>query len=206
MSVKMVRGLGTLLAILLCCRSAIAQGIPTHTNLQAYQSMAVDCLAPVVIGYPAVVVVPSREMPYLSGPLLQHLRDLDKTVLLADSVAHDTLLTYHTLAFQVQGANVQYHRANRRRLGRELKLDLGFVLLAPSREVLRFDNCSSTFEDFIHRRELSKRESTSYPETVGIVPDARWPRRFVEPVVLIAATALTTFLFFNLRSESPSSG
>ncbi len=146
---------------------------------------------------------PPEEMPYLNSVLLEHWRDRGKSVFLTDSTAQSAERTYHKLAYQIHTAQVQYSREGRRTLRRELSLNIGVVLVAASGEVLHADTCQGAFEDTLHRHEVVKRESAAFPETVGMVPASRWPRRYLEPVMLIAVSALTAVLFFHLRSASP---
>lgn len=95
-----------------------------------------------------------------------------------------------------------YAALGRRRLSRDVKLALQYVLSDSNGRILLDERCSTEAADVIERAARERLENRVYSETHGDPPRAGWVRRYVEPAVVTAATALSVYLFFTLRSQS----
>ena len=106
----------------------------------------------------------------------------------------------------IEEARVGYARARRKQLNRTVTLALRYTFAAADGRLLGEARCRETFTDTIRRADRADLESEAFPETQGDAPRAGWMRRYLEPAVLAAATAITVYLFFNLRSDRTDDG
>lgn len=180
-----------------------SRGQELSTNLEAYQVLAVGCLAEVPGSRSAFRLEAAPAMPYLRQALVQHWKQQGRAVFLADTAAAGDM---DRLTYGVDLARVRYEKARRRILRRTVELELSYALVARSGEVLADDRCRRDYSDTLERSAVSGRETPAFSETVGTLPRGGFTRRYLEPAVLAAASALTVFLFFRLRSESTSGG
>lgn len=177
----------------------LAQAQPT--NLEAFQQLALECLAEAPASTPAFVLEAPGQMPYLRQALVDHWQRQDYTVYLgADSVRQ----TLPAFAYRIEHVAVDYDRAGRRQLDRTLTLALAYTHTAADGRLLADTRCADTFTDRIARADREQVETGAYPETRGVVPQG-WLRRYLEPAVVIGSAALGTYLFFTLRSTRQSS-
>lgn len=182
------------------------RGQELQTNLEAYQVLAVGCLADVPGSRSAFRLEAAPTMPYLRQALVQHWKQHGRAVFLADTSAAAPAVDMDRLTYGVDLAQVRYEKAGRRVLRRTVELELSYALVARSGEVLADERCRRDYSDSLQRRAVSGRETPAFPETVGVLPRGGFTRRYLEPAVLATASALTVFLFFRLRSESSNAG
>ena len=183
---------------------AAARAQPTPTNLEAYQTLALRCLAQVPDTATVVVLDAPALMPYLRTALTDAWRNDGRILFLADSSLQATAAP--RLAYAIEHVGVAYARARRKQLHRTVTLTLRYSFTTPQGRLLDEARCSETFTDTIRRAARTDLESDTFPETQGTLPRAGWMRRYLEPAALAAATAITVFLFFNLRSDRSDDG
>lgn len=194
---------------LLLCLSALAAGpalarqAAGPTNMDVYRTLAHRCLAAVPDTIRAFVLAPSERMPYLSSALITAWQDEGRTLYVADTLGPGRRLP--VLTYAVDDARLAYASASRRRLTRTAVLALRYTLTAPDGRLLRADGCRETFEDTVPRAVHESLATPAFPETQAALPAAGWARRYLEPAVLVAATAVGAFLFFSLRSRRSTS-
>ncbi len=172
---------------------------PTYgqsTNLELFQEIAVACLDDVPATIDTVALEAPDRMPYLRSAIVREWQNVGRVVFLADSVR-----SYPSLAFDVEDARVRYERRGKR-IARHVALALRFELTEPSGRILVDDRCAQQRSDVIPRSAIAAVEAPAYPETQADPPRAGWFRRFAEPIVVTAATAVAVYLFFSLRSTS----
>ena len=128
-------------------------------------------------------------------------REDGRALFLADSAAQRGGPAAVRVMYTIEEARVGYERARRKQLARTVTLALRYSVTASNGRLLAEDRCRETFSDTIRRAGRAPLESEAFPETQGTVPRAGWMRRYLEPAVLAAATAITVYLFFNLRSD-----
>ncbi len=188
--------------IVCLCLSALpawALAQPAPSNLEAYQTLVVRCLAEVPDTARALVIDAPAVMPYLRTALSDTWRAEGRSVYLADSSFAAQRIP--TLSFGVEEAAVEYARASRKTLGRTITLAVSHTFAAPSGLLLDDGRCRKSYEDLIPKRGRASLEAEAFSETQGRLPRAGWVRRYVEPAALAAVSAVTVFLFFNLRSD-----
>jgi len=178
-------------------------GAQNASNMALYQDHARTCLLTIPDTTEAFMLSSPGVMPFLETALTIGWSEQGKTVFRAgvDPSASLPLLDYH-----IEEAQVSYARARRKRLARTVSLTLHYSWASRTGQILRSDRCVRSIEDLILRRQVMALETPNYAETVGTIPPSRWTRRYLEPAALGAATVLTVFLFFNLRSSRASSG
>lgn len=169
------------------------------TNLEAYQALALRCLAEAPGAARGFRLAAPAQMPYLRTALLDRWRADGRTVFLADSAAAPAGLP--RLRYEIEEVGVAYERAGRRRLARTVTLGLRYDLVGADGEVLADDRCRHEHADVIRRAEQGALETAAFPETQADAPGGGFRQRYLEPAFLAAATAVAVFLFFNLRSE-----
>ncbi|MEM1095297.1 MAG: hypothetical protein AAGJ10_11910 [Bacteroidota bacterium] len=170
------------------------------TNLEAFQQIALNCLAEVPAATPAFVLKPPGQMPYLRQALVEHWQRQNYSVYLNADSASQALPAF---AYRIEQVAVDYARAGRQNLDRTLTLALAYTHTAADGRLLADTRCADTFTDRIARGDREEVETTAYPETQGTVPQG-WFRRYLEPAVVIGSAALGTYLFFTLRSTRQS--
>ena len=185
----------TALAVLLAFHIA-SPASGQATNLELFQEMAVECLGSVPAGADSLVLDAPDTMPYLRSALTKLWQEGGRSIYLADSTA----LPIPRLTYSVEEAAVEYVRRGKQ-IERRLHLDLGFTYTDPDGRLVSDDRCRGARSGLIGRADLARLEDAAYPETQAEAPPAGWFRRYLEPAVLTAATAVAVYLFFTLRSN-----
>lgn len=176
------------------------------TNQEAYQVLALRCLASVPDTTQVIWLDAPAQMPYVRTALTEKWRQEDRVLYLADSSAHLPDPHPPRLEYTIEAAHVAYTRNGRKQLDRTLTLALRYTFTTAEGRLLREDGCHETFTDTIRRANLPSVESDAFPETQGDLPRGSWVRRYLEPAVLAATTAITVYLFFNLRNDKSNDG
>lgn len=171
------------------------------TNLAAYQDLAVRCLAGVPDTVKAFRLDASEQMPYLRAALVERWQAEGRTLYLADSSFQTTGTPPPRLRYEIEQARVAYARAGRKQMDRTVTLGLRYTFIDSDGRLLHDDRCLDSFTDTLRRADQDAIQTDAFPETQAEPPPGSWRRRFLEPAVLAAATAVTIFLFFNLRNE-----
>lgn len=169
------------------------------TNAEVFQQLAVRCLDAVPGTAQAFRLEAPGPMPYLRAALVQHWTEQGRALYLADSAA-----ALPRLHYEIEEVGVAYAREGRRRLRRAVTLALRYTFTGPDGRLLHDDRCRDTVTDTLPRSARAAVESAAFPETQAEAPPAGWRRRYLEPALLLAATAVTVALFFNLRGERGS--
>ncbi len=171
------------------------------TNLSVYQQLARECLGELPPGVDSLSLDASAQMPYLRSALVERWKTNGHEIYTAEgSVQHESSLPRLTIA--IEDAGVDYTVADRRRFNRHVRLGLRYSLTGTDGRIILDERCSRTTADIIDRRAVAQFENQAYAETRGELPRGGWMRRFVEPAVITAATAIGVYLFFTLRSQS----
>lgn len=182
-------------ACILLIHAGQAQSVPT--NMALLQHLAADCLSEVPAQEDTVVVENPDSLPYLASSVTSALQENGRIVYMGEG----TQFSRPALSWIVEVATVDYARARSKTVQRTVRLQLQYLLVGVDGRVLANGPCGQSYTDVVPRDELAALETAAYPETQAEPPEARWMRRYVEPVVLAVATGLAAFLFFNLRSD-----
>lgn len=165
------------------------------TNLALYQDLAIECLAAVPGEVDSLSLESPTRMPFLRSALIARWQEDGRSIFEADSSRDVAHLVYH-----IDDARVVYGRADGD-VARHVVLGMRYTLTAPDGRILADDRCAKDFSDVIPRGALAAVENEAYAETQADPPEAGWFRRYLEPVVITAATAVAVYLFFTLRSN-----
>lgn len=171
------------------------------TNVEVFQQLALQCLETVPDTVRAFRLEAPSQMPYLRSALLEQWQDTDYLVFLADTLRFNVPDDLPLLAYSIRQVGLAYTHQGRKRLRRDVTLDLHYRLTAANGQVLSDQSCTTPYTDTIARNAAKHLSDPAYTETAAPIP-AGWLRRYLEPAVLTAATAVTVYLFFNLRSTS----
>ena len=185
-------------------RTVRAQQPPT--NLETYQTLALRCLASVPDTAQALALDAPALMPYLRTALTDAWRREGRALFLADTSFQASGPPPPRLRYAIEEARVAYARARRKQLDRTVTLALRYTFTGADGRLLGEARCRETFTDTIRRADRTALETDAFPETQSDPPRAGWMRRYLEPAVLAAATAITVYLFFNLRSDRSDDG
>lgn len=184
----------------------LSAALAQPTNLEAYQILALRCLTEAPDTTQTFQLDAPAQMPYLRTALAQHWRGEGRVLFLVDSLHSGSGLATSRLRYEIEEARIAYARARRKQLVRTVTLALRYTFTAADGRLLREDRCRDIFTDTIRRSERETLEWDAFPETQGEIPGGSWIRRHLEPAVLAAATAVTVYLFFNIRSERTDDG
>jgi hypothetical protein len=187
----------SMVVLLVFSAGSICRAQPAPTNAEVYQELAVRCLGTAIDADSLILESPAR-MPYLRGGLVEAWKQRDIGVFERDN------LRLPRVWYTIEHATVTYRRANRREWSRHVDLGLRYSITTPDGRVVSENSCRQHKHDIIPAAERLRLESPAHPETQAVAPAPGFVRRYVEPAVLIGATAVTTWLFFNLRSRSSS--
>ena len=201
-----MRPLPTLLllsTLLLGASLPVRAQAPPPTTAEVYAHLAARCLVAVPDTAAALRLVLPEAMPYLAPPLIEAWQNQDRVIFQGDSARMGSV---PTLDVRVNEARIRYARAGRGRVARTATLELQYAFAGPDGAVIRAAACSETLTDEVPRGALPALELAAYPETQAPPPPPGWPRRYLEPAVLTAATAVAVFLFFSLRSDRADDG
>jgi len=143
---------------------------------------------------------------FLSTELVDRWSATGKRVYRLPSPDSDTTASLPLLSYTVDKAELSYQRLSRKSLQRIVILGITYWLTASDGQVLKTDSCLTQEDDELSRADATRFEDRRFPETSPPLPAAsRW-RKVVEPIVLVGASAVGTYLFFNLRSRRAGSG
>ncbi len=186
-----------LTACAMLARPAVAQDAPVgHADRVA--EVIVTCLAPVVeTDGAAYRLVWSGGYAFLETRLAARLLDAGVELGGGDKPA---------LRVDLERADIAFRRVGGRTLERTVQAGIGYTVTRPDGTVGAADVCEGSLVDRMDRRTA---ESLSDPQsglTQPALPRTGVWSRFVEPVVLVGATAIGTWLFFNLRSKRADGG
>lgn len=177
--------------------ASLAEAQPT--NIELFQRLAVECVSE--ISMPETVALDADESPdYLRSAVTSYLIGQNVKVY-AVSADFDSLSRLH---MRYGHARVQYER-KRGQISRSADVTLHFLLTRPDNRITGDSTCHRSFDDTVDRRALPALEDDAYPESKGRRPEASWRRRYLEPVIMAGATAVTVLLFFSLRSKRAGS-
>ncbi len=192
-------------AVLACLAlMPLSAALAQPTNLEAYQRLALRCLAEVPDTVQAFRLEAPAQMPYLRTALAQRWREEGRVLFLADSLVSGPATA--RLRYEIEEAQVAYARARRKQLARTVTLALRYTFTATDGRLLREDRCRDTLTDTIRRSDRAALEWEAFPETLGEAPHGGWMRRYLEPAILAVTTAVTIYLFFNIRSQRTDDG
>ncbi len=107
------------------------------------------------------------------------------------------------LRYELESAVVDQERSGRRHVRRTVSVGVAHTLINASGRIESADVCEQQNTDIIPDK-LANEWSTSPSALdlrVGSVPNDGWFKRIVRPAVAVAATSVSLYLLFNLRSE-----
>ncbi len=181
--------------------SAVAQPV----NTAVFQDLALRCVAFVTDSSDDLIIdTPAARMPYVRSAIVQALDAAGRQVYLADSTYTAQPENLSTLRYQVDGSSVDYKRLRKKRAQRSVSLTASAALIDASGALVVDKSCNELAVDTVAIGTLKGLENSVYRETQGPTVRAGFGRRFLQPIMLTAATSLSVYLFFALRSDSNS--
>ncbi|MCY4205871.1 MAG: hypothetical protein OXE92_09130 [Bacteroidetes bacterium] len=186
-----------------CYGPVISSAQELQTNMQIFENLGLACLESVPAEADTLMLSHSSTPPYVISTLINRWQQQGKHLFLSDSLR--TQDAHFALSWEVTQSVISYTRINRNFLSRSATLSLHYTLLGKHGELIVQDICERSFSDEIPKNSVLDLESIAYPETQAELPPDRWIRRYLEPVIIAAATGLAAFLLFNLRNDSVDS-
>lgn len=195
----------SVIAILLLCttQSAQAQSSPSHEAMLTRVTAA--CLEQAVAEQRSFRFLSQGVTDRVASPLVAGWTENGRAVYLEPSDASAPLLVVTT-----DQSGVSLHRVDGNTVRREARVDLTWWLSSMEGDVLSTDTCRDVVADELSRTEAAALAVEGDPVfNPDLPPKSRlWNgvRRAAEPVVLLGATAVGTYLLFNLRSRRSDNG
>lgn len=184
--------------------AAPAAGQENHIDI--FSRMAAQCLAQAVDESSSFRLQADGQATFLTTKLVDRWSATGKKVYRLPSPDSDATASLPLLSYTVDKAELSYQRLSRKTLQRNAILGITYWLTANDGQVLKTDSCLIQENDEISRADATRFADRRFPETSPPLPAAsRW-RNVVEPLVLVGASAVGTYLFFNLRSRRSGSG
>lgn len=200
-----------LLSLLLICALGITQHSHAQSSLQppSHESLLASvterCLEEAVSDHRAFRFLAQGATDHVASPLVAAWTEEDLTVYLEPSEAPVPLLVVTT-----DRSAVTLHRANRRTVRREVVVDLTWWLSSAGGNVLDTRTCREAANDRLSRKQAKTLAVEGSPIFDPDLPARSrvWAgiERTMEPVILLGATAIGTYLLFNLRSRRSDTG
>ncbi|MFK7845036.1 MAG: hypothetical protein AB8G77_07040 [Rhodothermales bacterium] len=185
----------------------VPKTVAQPTNMEAFQALALECMAFISEADGDLLIDAPAKMPYVRSTIINHLQQHGKAVYLADSTYTDQPGNLATLQYKIApGTNVLYERIKRKKAKRTVSFSAATSLISAQGQVLHDEVCTKQVVDSVSISGLDKLESNAYAETKAPPPKASFGKRVLQPLMLTAATTLTVYLFFTLRSESSNDG
>jgi len=183
--------------------SSQAQVPPSHEALLA--DVTAGCLERAVQDRGAFRFLPQGATDRVASPLVASWTDGGKTVYLEPSDASAPLLVVTT-----DQSDITLSRIDGNTVRREARIDLTWWLSSNEGDVLATDTCRDARSDELSRADATALAVEGSPVfNPDLPPKSRmWNgvRKVAEPVVLLGATAVGTYLLFNLRSRRSDNG
>ena len=138
-------------------------------------------------------------MPYVRAALVAAWQHDGHTVFLPDSAR-----TGVRIAYAVEEAGIRYEKRRRNNSPARRASYCATILRMRTAACWPTSGAPDAI-DLIARTQRIAMESEAWPETQGTPPRKSTVRRLLEPAVLTTAMAITTWLFFSLRSDGEDS-
>lgn len=123
------------------------------------------------------------------------------------SIEADNTPNADVLTYRIESVRVELGRENKHELNRTVFLDMTYqVSSAAEGQVLDAKACSDSFADTIPRSTAKALAHNDFPELNPEIPSGSVFSRWIQPAVLVGATAVGTYLLFNLRSRRADGG
>ena len=168
--------------------------------------MAAQCLAGAVDESSSFRVQADGQATFLSTELVHRWSATGKKVYRVPSPDSNTAANLPLLSYTVDKAELSYQRLSRKSLQRFVILGITYWFTATDGQVLKTDSCLTQEDDELSRTDARRFADLRFPETSPPLPAASHWRKVVEPIVLVGASAVGTYLLFNLRSRRAGSG
>lgn len=200
--VLLVRRLLIILSLLVLPAPAFAQtgeSAPPHADVLA--DLTSECLEPAITAPSSFRFLAQGATDLVASSLVAAWTREGKTVFIQPPDTPVALLVATT-----DQAVVDLKRDGRRMLTRTVSVDLTWWLSSPEGDVIGTDTCRSSSRDSLTR---SQAESMAVDGSSVLDPSLPPRSRLVhaaQPVVLLAGTAVGTYLLFNLRSRRSDDG
>ena len=172
-----------------------------HSHVEQLQDIASACLATSPGKFMVFGLNSDAAAPYIRQSLFDRWKAEERKIYAADSLASIPILT-----FRVLEKKVELYRAGKNRVGRTARLSLSIQLTGPDGELLSDHLCADIRTDTLSTESARSMVDPRFPETNVSPPVGGWFRRYLQPAVIIGASAIGTYLFFNLRSRRTDSG
>lgn len=186
--------------LLAICAALPRPAAAQDTHADVLGGMVEDCLGPAVADADTFRVAFEGVPGFMETRLIAHWLDEGRVVLAGEASGEDDAADLHLHA-AIDEAGVVLDRAGGGMLERTARIVVTYRLTASTDRVLAADTCRSSEQDVIDGDLAESLADGRYSGTSPEIPSTSRLRRFVEPVVVIGAAAIGTYLFFNLRSS-----
>ena len=198
----LVRRLLITLSLLVISTPAFAQsGDSGVSHADVLAVLTADCLEPVIAESSSFRFLAQGATDLVASPLVGSWARAGKNVFLQPSEAPAPLLVVTT-----DKAEVDLQRDGRRKLKRTVSIDLTWWLSSIDGDVTGTDTCRSSKSDSLTRDQAERMAVDGSPILDPTIPPRSRLMHAAQPVVLLGATAVGTYLLFNLRSRRSDDG
>jgi hypothetical protein len=166
------------------------------THVERLQLIGTSCLGSVPASLDSFLLDSDDASPYIRQALISEWKSDGRRV-----YATDSLHTLPELRYRVETAKIELYRAGKNQYGRAARLSVSYRLTSESGEILSDGQCADIRSDTLSAALASSMRDSRYPETDVEPPRGGWFRKFLQPAVVLGASAIGTYLFFNLRSR-----
>ena len=198
----LVRRLFVILSLLVVSTPAFAQsGESEASHVDVLAALTADCLEPIIAGSTSFRFLAQGATDLVASPLVGSWTRAGKSVFLQPSEVSAPLLVVTT-----DQAMVDLQRDGRRKLKRTVSIDLTWWLSSPEGDVTGTNTCRSSTSDSLTRDQAKWMAVDGSSVLDPTIPPRSRLLQAAQPVVLLGATAVGTYLLFNLRSRRSDNG
>lgn len=199
------------LASFAVCFGASEENVPTNNDI--FSRLCAEATDSVAAFLPqrdsltiAVVLGNDSASYYFRSVILESLKKHCQLVFLSQNNSQQENAVDAIVSLAVSHVSVRYENPfsesflGERKATRKAELHLrGTIVNAVSNQVLWAGAIERSFTDTILVSQIGVLEFSSKGIAQGIVPEAPFLERLVEPMIIIAATGIAVYLFFTIR-------
>ena len=163
-----------------------------------FADLSSNCVRENVSPADSLTLVVANDYPVIDLAVISALDSLVDRLYIINSLT-GTAKTAR-VSYQPTSLDVEYSKHSANKLTRDVGVTIDYQYVDEDGLVVSAGECSKSFTDIVHRRDIQSIETQSFPATIAVVPKRSWLRRNAEVVVVTATAGLSAFLLFSLRS------
>lgn len=174
------------------------------SHMQQLQTAGIECIGDVLANVDSFELDADTRAPFLRPALVAKWKDEGHTVYSADSTTAGLKLP--RFQYRIDDVRIGVRSLGSGSVERTASVSMRYILTGPDSQILADNLCSREIVDSFDANLAKGLTDARYEET-NIEYDVKgWMNRVLEPVIIVGAAVIGTYLFFNLRSKRSDDG